>query len=243
MTSFNFDSAILRYIIEHQVRPGDRLPTINDLSKELGISVSKVREDLEVVRALGLVQVRPRSGMQVQPFDFGPAATLSVLYALGQDRESFHDFAKIRKSIELAFWDEAVRQLTAEDIVILRECVDSAHCKLTQVPIHVPFEEHRTLHLTLFRHLTNPFVQGLLQAYWTAYQAYGLALYADISYHRDLWRYHEQIVECVASGDYEGGRTALADHMSLLRHVGDAEPSNDHEAKAVDETPIYHFFE
>lgn len=210
---------VLRYIIKHQVQPGERLPTINDLSVELGMSVSKVREELAAARTLGHIQIKPRLGMQVQPFDFGPAATLSILYALGLDRTHFHEFAELRRSVETTFWHEAVSQLTAEDFADLQTYVTQARLKLTRIPIEVPFTEHRDLHLTFFKHLQNPFVQGILEAYWAAYKAFGLALYADLSYHRDVWNYHERMVECVASGNYDAGLQALCEHMDLLRYM------------------------
>lgn len=218
MPGANLESDILRYIVENRLGPGERLPTIPELSAELGVSVSKIREEMAVVRMLGLVQVKPRTGTQVQAYSFAPAATLSVLYALGLDRAHFHDFARLRKSIELSFWHEAVAQLTPDDLMHLRALVADARAKLTRVPIEVPYQEHRSLHLTFFRYLQNPFVQGILEAYWAAYEAFGLALYADLAYHREVWSYHERMVECVARGDLDGGYQALKDHMALLRH-------------------------
>ncbi len=214
----DLSSEILRYIVEHHLHAGDRLPTLTDLSVELGVSVSKVREELSIARALGFVQVKPRLGMQVQPFDFAPAATLSVLYALGLDREHFHAFARLRGSLELSFWHEAVAQLTPEDIAELRRLVTLARERLSRVPIEVPYQEHRHLHLAFFKHLENPFVQGILEAYWAAYKAFGLALYADLSHHREVWDYHERMVEAVARGDIDAGHRALREHMTLLRY-------------------------
>ncbi len=219
MAEPNLGSEILRYIVEHHLQAGDRLPTLTELSAELGVSVSKVREELAVARALGFVQVKPRLGMQVQPFAFGPAATLSVLYALGLDRAHFHAFARVRRSLELSFWHEAVAQLTAEDIAELRRLVALARERLSRVPIEVPFREHRKLHLTFFKHLENPFVQGVLEAYWAAYKAFGLALYADLSHHLEVWDYHERMVEAVARGEIAAGYEALREHMTLLRYT------------------------
>lgn len=225
MSDSLIDADILRYIIEHQVKPGERLPTIPELSTELDVSVSKIREELEVARALGFVQIKPRTGTQVQAFDFGPAAKLSVLYALGLNRAYFRDFSQLRISIELYFWHEAVALLCPDDIAHLRQLVVCAFDKLNRVPIEVPFKEHRDLHLTFYKHLTNPFVHGLLEAYWVAYQAFGLAFFAELSYHRQVWAYHERMVECVARGDLDGGHQALAEHMTLLRHMPiDTEP-------------------
>lgn len=215
-------SDLLRYIIDRQVQPGERLPTIAELSAELGVSVGKIREELEVARTLGLVQVKPRTGSLVQPFDFSPAATLSLLYAIGLDPAFFHAFADLRKHIELGYWMEAVACLTPDDIQALRGLLERASEKLNQLPIEVPVEEHCRLHLTMFRHLNNPFVQGLLSAYWAAYKTFGVALHAPLSYHREVWAYHEQMVECVARGDFEAGRRALQEHMTLLKHAPEA---------------------
>jgi DNA-binding FadR family transcriptional regulator len=242
MPHANLDADILQYIIEHQVRPGERLPTIAELSAELGVSISKIREELEVARTLGLVQIKPRTGTLVQDFDFAPAVTLSVLYAIGLNRAHFHDFSKLRNSVELAFWVEAVEQLTPEDIASLRHLVSCAYEKLNHVPIEVPFEDHRDLHLTFFKHLENPFVQGVLRAYWAAYKAFGLALYAELAYHRKVWMYHERMVEHVARGEFEAGRQALEEHMTLLRYrSGVDEEAADRPVK--ESSPIYHFFE
>lgn len=215
-------SDLLRYIIDRQLQPGERLPTITELSAELGVSVGKLREELEVARTLGLVQVKPRTGSQVRAFDFAPAATLSVLYAIGLNPTYFHTFGDLRKHLELSYWTEAVACLTEDDIATLRGLLERASEKLNQLPIEVPVEEHVRLHLTFFRHLDNPFVQGLLSAYWAAYKAFGVALHAPLAYHREVWAYHAQMVDCVARGDFEGGRRALQEHMELLKHSPDA---------------------
>ncbi|MBN1564485.1 MAG: FadR family transcriptional regulator [Anaerolineae bacterium] len=238
----DLDTDIQRYIITHQLEVGDKLPTINELSAELGVSVSKIREELAVARALGWVQIKPRTGTQVQAFDFGPAATVSVLYALGLDRGYFQDFSRLRRSVELSFWHEAVAKLTSDEIAKLRQFVACAREKLNRIPIEVPFNEHRALHLMFFVHLDNPFVQGILQAYWDAYQAFGLAIYADISYHREVWDYHEHMVECVARGDFDGGHRALQEHMNLLRYSPEQDQPSPKEIKERS-APITHFFE
>ena len=57
------DSTFLRYLVDSQVAPGERLPTLNQIGQELGVSVGKLREQLEIARGLGLVSVRPRVGI------------------------------------------------------------------------------------------------------------------------------------------------------------------------------------
>ena len=49
-----------------------RVPSLTDLSLELGVSVARLREQLEVARALGFVEVRPRTGIRRLPFRIYP---------------------------------------------------------------------------------------------------------------------------------------------------------------------------
>jgi len=74
-------SEFLRYLALHP-EAETNLPTLSELSRELGISVAGLREQLEVARALGLVEVRPRTGTRRLPYSFAPAVKQSLTYAL-----------------------------------------------------------------------------------------------------------------------------------------------------------------
>jgi DNA-binding FadR family transcriptional regulator len=217
-------SDILRFIVESGYKPGDLLPTIQELSRELGASVPKVRESMELARALGLVEVKPGRGTMVNDYTFVPAATLSALYAIGQDWESFEHLRIFRTAIEVSFWEEAARQLTPDDCADLRRLITVALDRLGRQPIQVPVIEHRTYHLTIFKHLENPFVLGTLEAFWEAYEAFGLHLYADLDYHRKVWKYHRQIVDAIERGDIEESRQLFVEHTGLIRHREQSPP-------------------
>ena len=209
-------SEFLRYLASHP-EADDGLPSLIELSRELGISVAGLREQLEVARALGLVEVRPRTGTRRRPFSFAPAVNQTLGYALALDHAHFDKFAQLRNHIETAYWDEAVRKLTGEDKAQLQGLVLRAQEKLHGKPVQVPHEEHRKLHLLIYRRLDNPFVTGILEAYWDSYEAVGLNMYAgSIDYLHEVWQYHARMVECICSGDYTAGREALVKHVDLL---------------------------
>ena len=69
----------------------------------------------------------------------------------------------------------------------------------------------------IFKRLDNMFVQALLQAYWSAYEAVGLDLYADYSYLHEVWTYHERIVDAIEADDAAAGHRALLEHFELLQ--------------------------
>lgn len=212
-------SEFLRYVAAHE-EAKDGLPTLNELSRELGVSVASLREQLEVARALGLVEVKPgRGGTRRRAFSFTPAIRQSLRYALALNDAHFRKYAELRNHVEAAYWYEAVGKLTGEDKEELRKLIVRAQEKLARTPVQVPHEEHRNLHLLIFSRLENPFVTGILEAYWDAYETVGLNMFTGgYEYLQEVWRYHQVMVESIGNGNDKAGYEALVAHTDLLYH-------------------------
>lgn len=211
-------SEFLRYLATHaEVENG--LPSLKKLSTELGVSLASLREQLEVARALGLVEVKPRLGTRRRDYSFTPAIRQSLGYALALNDEHFLKYSELRNHVESAFWYKAVQKLTDEDKEELQSLIARAWEKLSRAPIQVPHEEHRGLHLKIYSRLENPFVTGILEAYWEAYEAVGLNVFAGgYEYLKEVWQYHQKMVEAICNGDFEAGYQALVKHTDLLYH-------------------------
>lgn len=211
-------SEFLRYLASHEeVENG--LPSLKKLSEELGVSVASLREQLEVARSLGLVEVRPRTGMRRKPYSFAPAVKQSLDYAIALNKDHFLAFADLRQHIETAYWHQAVKTLTPEDHQALQRLLSRAWNKLHGSPIEIPHPEHRELHLTIYRRLNNPFVTGLLQSYWDAYEAVGLNFFTDYDYLTQVWTYHQKMVDAICMNDADAGYKALTEHTDLIHHL------------------------
>jgi DNA-binding FadR family transcriptional regulator len=215
-------SEFLAYVLGRGARPGDRLPALPDLARELGISTPKLREQVEVAQALGLIEIKPKTGIRLLAFDFTSTLRLAVDFALAQEAGNFQHISDLRNHVEAAFWHAAVRRLTADDRQRLVALVRSAWEKLQGDPIQIPHAEHRALHMTIFSRCENPFVRGILEVYWEAYEAVGLSLYADYAYLKEVWEYHQAMVDAISKDDLEGGYRALVAHTGLLQARPDA---------------------
>jgi DNA-binding FadR family transcriptional regulator len=211
-------SEFLQYLASHEDIE-QSLPALTTLGQELGISVASLREQLEVARALGFVDVRPRIGIRRQPYSFSPAVRQSLRYALALDKSNFIAFADLRRHIETAYWHEAVNLLTPEDHSTLKALVTRAWEKLRGSPIEIPHPEHRELHLTIYRRLNNPFVTGLLLTYWDAYETVGLNFFTDYNYLTEVWNYHQKMVEAICANDIQAGYIALTEHSDLINQL------------------------
>jgi len=194
----------------------DKLPALKDLSAELGLSISTLREQMGVAKALGLVDVRPRLGIRPLPYSFTPAVDASLCFAIKQDSRYFDDFVDLRRHLEYSYFPQAVELLEESDHQELRNLVQSAWDKLKGSPVRIPHQEHRMLHMTFYKRLNNIFVSGLLEAYWDAYEAVGLNVYADLDYLEQVWTYHDQLAEAAISKDKERGLEILHEHFNLM---------------------------
>jgi DNA-binding FadR family transcriptional regulator len=150
------------------------------------------------------------------PFNFLPAVKESLSYGIRIDPARFDAYSDLRNHVESAYWMEAVQSLNDEDKQHLRDLMEGAWEKLHGFPVQIPHAEHRELHLAIFRRLENPFVQGLLEAYWEAYEEVGLNRYAGYRYLEQVWTYHQTMVDAICAGDYALGFQALLEHTGLI---------------------------
>lgn len=223
-------SEFIQYLItSSQEGQTDRLPPLTEISQILGVSVARLREQLEVARALGMVEVRPRTGIRRLPYSFLPAVRQSLSYCLELDQACFDHYSDLRTHIEATYWGEAVCKLTVEDHAALRMLIAAAWEKLRGTPVEIPHAEHRELHLAVFRRLGNPFVLGILEAYWEAYEHFGLNLYTDYHYLEQVWNYHQKMVDAICQGNFDEGYQALVEHTDLIRYRHPISRSTDKE--------------
>ena len=209
-------SDFTRYLVEQKSSPDERIPALTELSKKLNISVTSLREQMEAARELGLVEARPRTGIRRKTYSFLPAVRQSLAYAIAVKPDSFEAFSDLRIHIEESYWYEAAALLTAEDHAYLQSLIDHAENKLSGRPPQIPHDEHRELHLSIYRKLNNPFVMGLLEAYWEMYEAVGLDVYNQLEYLKKVWQYHKRIVAALKAGNYQSGYKLLREHKALL---------------------------
>lgn len=210
-------SELLRYLAALPDDGNGRIPTLAELSQKLGISTATLREQLEVARMMGIVEVRPKTGIRKVNYSFRPATSTNLAYAMLENPLSFNDFADLRKHLEAAYFVEAAQALTSADLEVLDKIVARAFEKIHPGYLQAPYAEHHEFHLFMYRHIQNVFVKGILEAYWEIYRSSGLELYADVHYLTRIWQYHARILELIRKKDFAQGLTILLEHMDLVK--------------------------
>jgi len=135
---------LINFIVDNNMKPGDRLPSERELMTQLSVGRSSLREAIKVLKAIGMVEVSIGAGMFVGRGDmsiiYGPLSW-SVLMSESNLREVMES----RRIIEVELAGLAAERASEEDIKaigeklqVLKDGVNSADCNaLGEVEFHL----------------------------------------------------------------------------------------------------------
>ncbi len=113
--------------IEEMIRregigPGGRLPTEHTLARRFRVSRPIVREAIQALKALGVVESRPRVGLRVLPFD--PGAHMRRMIPRIRTHEERAELYEFRRLLEPAVLRLAARRAPREELDRLEEMLE-----------------------------------------------------------------------------------------------------------------------
>ncbi|WP_236638489.1 FadR/GntR family transcriptional regulator [Mangrovicoccus ximenensis] len=212
--------ASLRALIESgQYKPGDRLPSEAQLTRDHGVSRTVVREAVATLRADGLVQPRQGAGIFVTE----PAEDPAPFSPLELDMTSLPavmELLELRTAIEVeAAGLAAMRRSPSQEAQILDRLREVKAAGGTDGSA----EADLALHRAIAEATNNPrFCQmlTLLGAAAIPRRSLGKAAEVPADYIGKINAEHEAIVNAILDGDEEAARTAMRSHLkgSLRRY-------------------------
>jgi DNA-binding FadR family transcriptional regulator len=197
-----------RYIVEHEVKPGERLPSENELCEALGSSRVVVREALHSLEALGLVESRAGSGWYVRGFDL-PTATRTVAQSLAFHPTVLLDLLAVRRSIEADALTGLAGQMSEPDLAALEDLVDRMRWRASRGERFAA--EDGEFHRRLLAAGGNLVALALVDLYWSvteSLRARGLPG-PNPKDAPGIAEAHGRIVEALRSGDGEAAARVL----------------------------------
>jgi DNA-binding FadR family transcriptional regulator len=203
------------HIRHHRLRPGDRLPNEMELSRQLGVSRSSIREAVKALEGLGIVEVRSGLGLFVGSFSFDVVLD-QIAYGAQFNLYELQHVLDMRQVIEEALVDRAVESSTPEQLYKLRTTLmhmrDEAEHGLQYL------EHDREVHRLLYAQIDNPLFGRILDVFWLSYRPIH-ALDAKRTPELQLEHYerHVRIVDALEARDSDAMRAALAAHYDFAR--------------------------
>ena len=206
---------IRSYIIRHELKPGDLLPTELEMSQMLGVSRNVLREAIKSMELMGMVQACPGRGTEVKEFSLDFVFQNVLFFNVGGEGKPVHEMFVIRRMLELSYMRQAFYVLSEEDIQALRDCVRRMH---ESADDDLAFTcADRDFHMTLFRPLGNGVLNSLMEAIWAVDE--GFELEKKSPHLVSSIPKHEAIVDALAAYDYRAFARAMEIHFSSGKYL------------------------
>ena len=212
---------IRSYIINSQLRPGDKLPTEMEMCESLGVSRNVLREAIKALEITGVVSSKPGVGIVIQ--EFNPDTLFKTLfYGLAIDSDSTLDQTlAVRRVLELGFSSEAFHTLKQEDIVALRKRVETMErvaaknsCKQGYGVNWAEFSKSDAeFHMILYKNTGNAFLQAIIRAVWNC-DSYYLRTFPP-QYIEQTIEKHQRILSTLEAQDEKAFYKAMYDHFDV----------------------------
>jgi GntR family transcriptional repressor for pyruvate dehydrogenase complex len=208
---------ITAHIEEGRYAVGEKLPSESDLTEQLHVSRTSVREALRILEAQGLIQVQPGKGA----FVVGVAAQANFQAGLmAWFEEHLHevsDILAVRELLESHSAHIAAESASPETVAELRGAVEEMQECVDRGTLVDAARADRSFHRLLYKATGNRFLEML-----------GDSIVATLlEPRRSLLRLpgraqgsvdeHRAIVECIAAGDAEGARLRVSEHLTRIR--------------------------
>jgi GntR family transcriptional repressor for pyruvate dehydrogenase complex len=205
-------------LLEGHLGPGDRLPSERDLSADLGVGRSSVREALRVLEVMGLIRTATGSGPQSGAIVIAtPSGGMSALLRLQVAAQGF------------PLTDVVKTRLVLEDAVAAALAVDPARDTAEAHRILSAMDSDALtpgeflaldaqLHLSLAEASGNAVIAAMMAGLRTSIESYVQAGAAGIDDWTGMAQHlrteHRDIVSAIDDGDAERARTLVRAHIT-----------------------------
>ena len=197
----------------HELPPGTKVPSERELTKELGVGRSTVREALNGIAMLGIVEIRHGQGVfvtGVAPPEGEPSAITAAL-----ERGVTNEFIEARLIVEVEVARLAARRRTDEDLARLEEALAEQEERLrgdvdalVHVAAHFNVLLAEAAHNEVLRAMIQSFVALMIERGPRVYQFEGFGEW-DLQEHRGLYG-------AVRDRDAERAAKLMREHIEEL---------------------------
>ncbi|GGC82180.1 transcriptional regulator [Tersicoccus solisilvae] len=208
---------IKQYILVNRLSPGDPMPTEHELSDQLAVSRSRIREAMKTLSALDIVEVRHGYGTFVGTLSLtGLAESLAFrgMLTSHRDKHFLADLIDLRELLEIDWAPLIVERLDAGTIAAMR-ALATTMVDLAAQGREFPVED-RQFHQLLVSTSGNALVGQLLDVFWQVHSLVSETL-GPASLLPETAQAHHAILDAIETGSAAALEAAIREHYQPIR--------------------------
>lgn len=207
---------IKRLILSGHLRPGDKLPSENELSQLLNVSRSSVREALRALESNGLIQVRSGAGAFISDDALVISSINDAMQRLLTRRNRVVKLLQVRGAIECMVVYQVASTISSSELQKLKNILDEQQRVVVERPENY-LEDLATLdsefHLALCQSGENDIASEIISALLPSFHDDNKAIFY-FEKGIQLVEEHSRILDAISTGD---GRKA---EEEMRAHIG-----------------------
>ena len=217
---------IRKHVEERNLAAGDRLPTELELLEKHGVSRSVLREAINRLETIGLVEVRQGHGMFVGNADSLASCLQFARSAMAITPRNLAEFGALRGALECWAARQAATTATAEQVAELEDLVGQLDdtSRSYEEAIQIDFALHRKLFEIADNQLVTNIINVLQQ-----FVIEGMLQTTPQPRDRDVsQQLHRAVVKAIHNADPVAAEDAMREHMEVtIKRLAEHTPSDD----------------
>jgi GntR family transcriptional regulator, transcriptional repressor for pyruvate dehydrogenase complex len=196
-----------------ELPPGTKVPSERELTKELGVGRSTVREALNGLAMLGIVEIRHGQGVFVssEPAQMGEPSSITAALERGVTNE----FIEARLIVEVEVARLAARRRTDEDLARLEAALEEQHARLRgDLATLVDIAAHFNVLLADAAH--NEVLSAMIESFVGLMVERGPRVYSLEGFGEWDLQEHRGLYEAVRDRDPERAARLMREHIEEL---------------------------
>ncbi len=215
----NTVKAIMGYLHERRLQPGDRLPSERDLAERLAVGRNAIREALATLTTLRVLESRPNSGIYLRRLSTDSSfETLVMLADMGETPSPAEilETMEVRSSLELLGVQLACGRRTDEDLMRMALILANTDDVLKAGG---NIADHDTeFHLALIAATHNGVLVRVLNSFYRFTATRRKAWFGNLAQGKSAARDHRKLYEAVKAQDVQAARSLIEHHMQRARN-------------------------
>jgi len=194
--------ALTGFIVQTNLKPGDRLPPERELMAGLQVGRSSIREAIGHMQALGIVEIRRGSGTYLKR-----SVTEQTVYmplSIATQRDGLLQTLEVRRGLECEASVLAAKRASPEDIEEMRTALDAMEAE--HLREGTAGQADLVFHLSIYKAAGNPLFEQLLGQMREAFESFFSIPFNRPDFARDSFEFHRMLFDAIERRDPESAR-------------------------------------